>query len=330
MIEDVDVPALLERLGIRAEKRGRELWACCPFPEHEERTPSWHIRDEPGTDRHGRNNCHGCELGGSAIFLVMQVLDLSGKDAWKWIKSGNSIVQRAPKLRASVAESTTSIVHRFRLPDGVVVSPMDTWPERARRYLEDRGVDEWQRQRWGIGYAPEGFTRGGRMHGRIVLPVYDGRGRLISYTGRAYTRSDRKYLEPREEEGADKAAVLGENLWPTAERRTLLVFEGAFNALAGERATGLPVAALYGSQFLPGHAFRLATFPEVVIASDPDKAGDKLERAVRALGRWVKVRRAIFPDGLDANDVERELGAAELARVLGVKPVDGHRGDVAT
>lgn len=324
MAVEIDVPYLLERLGIRYERRGRELWARCPMPDHEERTASWHIRDEPDTDKHGRHHCHGCEVGGSAVFLVMKLLDMGGKEAWSWIRSDAAIVQRPPKLHTSVDVLAPSELGRFRLPFGAIVGqPLEEWPERPRSYLLGRGVTEWQIKRWALGYAIDG-----RLRGRIVIPVLNGRNRLISYTARAFVRSDRKYLEPKEVEGADKAAVFGEEWWPE-NRSTLLVFEGAFNALAGERSTKLPVAALQGSQFLPGHAARLSMFPEIVIASDPDKAGVKLAAAVRSLGRWCKVRFASFPEGLDANDVERQHGPRELARVLGVEPADGDRNDVA-
>ena len=61
---------------------------------------------------------------------------------------------------------------------------------------------------------------------------------------------------------------------------------------------------------------RLSTFPEVVVASDPDGAGAKLAEQIRsALARWSRVRVVVLPDGYDPNALEREDPAA-LRRIL--------------
>lgn len=307
----VNVPMLLERLGIRGEPRGRDIWACCPF--HEERTPSWHIRNEPGNEKHGQHICHGCEVGGSAVFLVMRMLDLPAGEAWRLIQS-DAPLQAQLRMHVRVEVGATK-KRRFQLPPLVIIGrPLERWPSEAQRYLAKRGVDQAELERWEIGYAVDG-----RLAGRIVIPVRNGRGEYVSYTARAFGASPLiKYKEPLEEEFARKDAIFGEWGWPAhVERDVVVVVEGGFNALAVQRATGHSFAALFGSEYMPSHGVRLSTFKRVVIASDPDKAGEKMRTAMRALSRWTQVLHVKFPTGMDANDIAmQEDGQRVLADLV--------------
>lgn len=298
MSRDVDIPVLLERLGFaKPERRGRALWAPCPF--HEERTPSWSIVDDPGGERHGFHHCHGCGEGGGVSALVAHVLDLrndAGELDYRAARDWLGGDQERP-LPVTIEIPAPKLARRgLVLPSGVVVAPFARWASPARRYVERRGITGEQVERWGLGYAVDG-----RLAGRIVFPVRDRLGRLVSYTARDFAGAGRrKYLEPEQDEGADKSAIFGEQHWPD-DRKRVVVIEGAPDALAVERVVGGAVGAVYGSQLLPGAIARLSTFREVVVATDPDKAGQKLARAiVGALGRWSTVLRVTMPEGFDA------------------------------
>ena len=299
----LDVPDLLTRLGLTYQRKGRELWCSCPFhADGQERTPSFCVRDQPGDEeRHAHYRCYGsCEVrGGSVVGLVMRLHGVDRQDAWRWIGGAGA---PPPALRVDLVEVRGSRAP-FRLPQGVVVAPLGAWVSPARRYAEQRGLTPAQVERWGLGYAVEG-----RLRGRLVLPVRDACGRVTSYTARTFVGSPKKWLEPAGEEHGDKGSVFGEQHWPPAgDRQRVVVAEAALDALAVERVLPGPVAAVYGSELMPGHVARLSTFPEVVVASDPDAAGDKLvDQVAVALGRWSVVRRAILPAGHDACSLERE------------------------
>jgi hypothetical protein len=243
--------------------------------------------------------------------LVRRLLDLESRhDAWRWIRTEGA--ETPPEPPGAVELVVRERPGEFALPDGVVVAPVASWLSLARRYLVDvRGVTPEQAERWELGYAAKGL-----LAGRIVIPVRDADGRLLSYTARTYLGSAKKFREPDKAEGADKGSVFGERRWPPpGERKLVVVSEAAFDCLAVERATGLCVAGVFGSELLPGHVARLGTFEEIVTASDPDAAGSKLAAQIRAqLGRWRKVRRATFPPGFDADDLARP-GADQTARV---------------
>jgi len=307
----VDVPDLLTRLGIDAVQKGEHWWARCPF--HEDSKPSWRIRDQADHPMHGKHHCFACEGGGSAVWLVMHMLGMEARPASTWIASGKQVEAKVKLDLQVVMRARKS--YGFELPPGAVVAPFDRWPAIAHNYAIERNLTEYQVDRWGLGYAREG-----RLRGRLVIPIRDGLGRLRSYTARSWGNADRKYLEPRTEEGADKTAVFGEEHWPE-DRDSVVLCEGALNALAVERAIlmterPIEVAALEGSQFLPGHVMRVGTFPRIYVAADPDKAGDKLRLALRGLSRWCELKQLVFPHGFDACDVEKKQGLAALAELV--------------
>lgn len=314
----VDVPLLLERLGIEGKRRGpREIWACCPLPGHEERTPSFQIRDDPEGDKHGFWRCLGqCHEGGGPTALVSRVFGCSFEEAIDWIKN-ERLGSPRHFLRMELQEAPP-LPSGFVLPGGATLSPLPTWVAPARAYAERRGITAEQVDKWGLGYAVDG-----RLAGRIILPWRDSFGKLTGYTARTYLASNKKYLEPDASEGADRSAIYGEQHWPPVgdARRTVVVVEGGIDGLAVERATAFPFAAVCGSVLLPGHVARLSTWREVIIASDPDKAGRGLAEALRgALARWVRIRDATLPSGYDCAKVEAEKGKEELQEIIESAP----------
>lgn len=316
-----DVPALLARLGISAKRKGREWWACCPF--HAERTPSWQIRDDiDDPERHARWRCLGaCHDGGSAIGLVMRILELERpRDAIVWLRDGavhepgaGQIGEWKPEQGIEIATHERATRVGFRLPAGVRFAPLEDWPPVAIAYLESRGVTEEQVDRWGLGYAVDG-----RLAKRVVLPWRSSAGELGGYTARAYVPGEsRKHLEPTKDEGAKEGWIYGEELWaPISEREQLVLVEGAFDGFAVERA-GFYFGAVRGSRLQPGHVARLSTWEIILVASDPDVAGDAFaDEVIDTLGRHVRVRRVELPEGTDPAKLERRQGAAALAELL--------------
>jgi hypothetical protein len=280
--------------------------------------------DAPGDERNGLHRCFGCGRGGTPADLVAAVLGVDVREARDWLRSGAVLrpCDIPPQLVVKVLRGRDP----FQMPDGVIFGPFVAWPSPACAYLARRGVTEEQALRWGLGCAVEG-----RLAMRVVIPVRDGAGRLCSFVARAFVariggREAKRYLEPREDDGADHAAILGEHLWPRAGRDVALVGEGWFDGAALERAAELTahrcaVAVLHGSPH-PAQAGwdavvgKLATFPTLLVAVDPNDAGERLYATLRgALGRYSRVVPLRLP-GLDAAAYAERRGDAALARRL--------------
>lgn|GEM_PF-2938567 len=301
----IDVGVLFERLAIKSRRLGRERWACCPF--HAEKLPSFQIKDD-GSSMAGLWRCFGCGERGNAITLTAQLLDVSNGEAIELMESW-AVFGPAPEVPARIAlDVHERHTGRYVLPLGAIFEPLEEWPTPARGYLKKRGVTPAQVARWRIGHGVAG-----RLSGRIVVPVHDGAGVVRGYTARTYVDADKRYDEPSTKDGYEPGYVWGELWWPVM-RRTVVVCEGAFNALAIERVLPTvvdageppPVCALRGSNLHEGHVLRLGTFDRLIVASDPDKAGQKLWDALRgAFARWTQMSRVVLVGG-DANELERK------------------------
>ena len=300
----VDVDSLLAALRISAVRRaGSVVWACCPV--HIERTPSFFIRDDVTSSFHGASHCYGC--GGSWFppQLVQQLLGFkTQREAFEWLRTMPQIEQPIP--RTVEVSSLPVFGKRLAQPREVEVPERAAdWPERYLDYLRDRRVTDHQIEFWGLGFVP--LRSSSELADRVYIPACDAGGRLLSYTCRAVGKgARRRYREPRREEGASAAAVFGELVWPALPKDVVLVTEGAFNAMAVERALPRPaaVAALMGSSLAPTQVLKLAGFARAVLLTDPDEAGDKAADALAgALGRYTQVRRVRLPEGQDCDSL---------------------------
>lgn len=284
----IDVPRLLDRLGIRGAASGQWIVANCPDPDHVDRNPSWRINRDTGKFR-----CFSCGFHGGPVRLVMIALGLKARAAEEWIAGEELAAPAALEVDVTVKPTTR---REFRLPAGVTIAPLAEWPAPPRDYVESRGVTAAQVVRWGLGYAVDG-----KQAGRVIFPVRDSRGVLVSYTGRSFTGARKKYREPDNDEGPDHGAIFGEQHWDRS-RGWLVVTEGALDALAVERVTGHCVGAMYGSQIAPGHIARLSMWADagIVLAVDADPAGDRVAEELRdCLVRSVRIVRWRPPVGED-------------------------------
>lgn len=312
MVAPVD--RALEKLGIVAQRRGGRWWAeNCPLPTHgqpnpEHRWQNFFVRDNR-SPRPGQFHCFSCKSGGTLVELVMAMRDVEFADAADWLRT---LGEQAPPPVLSVRFDPTG-PRVFRMPVGVEFTPLEEWNSVPRSYLEGRGVDSQQVKGWGIGYALEG-----RLAGRIVIPIRDQRGRLANYAARTFVGDETRYLAAQSSERPDKSALWGEEFWKEpgyllTGRDVVVVFEGALNGLAIERAlrswnsSSRPsLAGLQGSELDHRRLAKLGTFRTIVCATDPDRAGDRAAREIAAaLGRRADVRRARYPDERDAADLQR-------------------------
>lgn len=311
MNERIKIPELLRALGIEAKRDGGRWTAKCPNPAHPDRSPSWSIIET------GSHYCFACGLQGGPWELVAAVRECSLPEAGKWIRENVGHEEEDVEIPRVVVRAPES--SEFALPWGVQIPSADgsEWFRPAWEYLIARGVTPAQIERWRIGYAIRG-----RCAMRVVVPVVTG-GRLLSYVARAFVAHKARYdTPPRTEPGVNVAAALfGEPAFErrdaTGRRGTCTVTEGVFKMLAMERAGAPNPCAILGSKNLGAEKIaQLATFRRVLVATDPDGAGDRAHEAIAgALARHsevIRVQLAIAPD--DASDDENRAAWIQAAR----------------
>jgi len=294
----LDVEMLLEALGIRATRRGRKLFAVCPNPDHPDKSPSWAIVDDQGHAQHGGHHCFSCKFGGGPWELVQAVRGVDEQEASEYVTALILGQRRGVEGVPSVKIRMPQARRGYELPSTVRIPSLDgsEWPKCFREYIESRGVTDDQLERWRIGYAV-----GGRLAWRMVIPVHTA-GRLVAHVARSIFRDgSERYHMPRVAAGASPhIAILGEPLLDPS-LGVLTIAEGSFSMLALERAGAPNPVALLGSDWSTGRAAILTRlrWGSVLIATDPDSAGERAAMAIAGSFRQSKVLRLrldISPD----------------------------------
>jgi DNA primase len=230
----------------------------------------------------------------------------------------------------------------------------------AGEYLAGRGIDGAAQRHWQVGYAPRGgagLTAHLRKAGhedatimaaglarrassgevidvfrdRAVIPIYDHRGLIVGFIGRASPRASAqtpKYLNTRETALYTKGRVLfglAQAEQHLAEGARPVIVEGPFDAIAvslADRGRFAGVAPC-GTALTPTQAAVLAQCADlprsgVLVATDADTAGRKAAAAAYHLLHAVAsdVDVAELPAGSDPAEILRGGGPAALARAL--------------
>ena len=305
---------VLDALGITIlARRGRRGWALCPY--HDDHSPTNFFVRLAG-ERAGQNHCFSCKKGGGLTSLVMHVRSCDEEAARAFIALLGKGYE-PPRVRARVVAKAPKLGrHVFQMPREIIYEPLDQWVTPARVYaMKDRGLTQDEVDRFRIGYAVDGK----KVAGRIVIPWLNSAGVAVGYSARTFVDEEPKYQTPAHADGADRTVMVGEHLWPALrDRRVVAVTEGALNGIALQRAfPGLPFGALGGSEIEPLHAVKLATFPHVLLVTDPDKAGEGAAAQLgRMLARYSKTTRVVLPRGMDAMDVAMKKGPDALRSCL--------------
>ncbi|MFC3087766.1 DNA primase [Tabrizicola soli] len=334
-----------------------DFWAPCPF--HQEKSASFHV-----DDRKGYYYCFGCHAKGDAVTFVKESENMGFMEAVEVLarEAGMQMPSRDPKA-AERADRRTQLqavmdeavkFYRLQLKTGAGAA--------ARSYLaEKRRLNEAAWDRWDIGWSPENaqavvealkakgvppelMVASGvvakhdsgrlydRFHARIIFPIRDARGRVISLGGRSLDPNARaKYLNGPETELFDK----GRNLFnhgPAREAagkgRPLIVAEGYMDVIALSEAGFTAAVAPLGTAVTEEQLrmiWRIADEP--ILALDGDKAGLQaaqrvIDLALPLLEAGKALRFAILPGGMDPDDLLKAQGAPAMQAVLdGARPM---------
>ncbi|MGR3651048.1 MAG: DNA primase [Roseovarius sp.] len=320
-----------------------DMWAPCPF--HQEKTASFHV-----DDRKGFYYCFGCHAKGDAISFVRETENVDFIEAVRILaaEAGMQMPERDPQAqekadrRGQLTEVMEQAARFFgmQLRSGAGAA--------ARDYLTVRGLNLQVQDRFGIGFAPEGWQglwghltdkgvapemilacglaresdKGGRPYdvfrNRIMFPIRDTRGRCIAFGGRAMDPNDNaKYFNSPETEIFDKSRTLyhhGPAREAAGKTHPLIVAEGYMDVIAlvsaGFEAAVAPLGTAVTEHQLQ-LLWRMADEP--IIMLDGDRAGlgaayRVIDMALPLLEAGRTLRFALMPEGKDPDDLSRAEG----------------------
>ncbi|MEW5911864.1 MAG: DNA primase [Thermodesulfobacteriota bacterium] len=335
---------------VKLTPAGKSLKGLCPF--HGDSDPSLIVNRERGTW-----HCFGCGEGGNVFTFVMKDEGLTFPEAVKELARRYGVRLPKPQLTPAQKRQDQERQRLLRVMElaGIFFSEQLAAPAgaAARRYLADqRGLSPQVVAEFGLGYAPDSWEAlrrhlGGkgvpeelalqtgllvprdkgdgcydRFRGRVMFPIADAAGRLVSFGGRVLGGGEPKYLNGPETPLFNKSATLY-NL-PRARRHMrakdrALVVEGYFDVITlaamGLGETVAPMGTALTSQQvrrLKGQASNL------VLVFDGDDAGRRAARRSLplCLAEGVSPAVLLLPQGHDPDTFARERGASGMEEAL--------------
>ena len=337
--EGVDIVSVIsEQLSLK--KTGQNFTGLCPF--HSEKTPSFVV--SPAKQIF---HCFGCGAGGNVFHFLMKHENLTFPQAVRSLseRAGISIPEVSKRdEKIEDAKEPLYKVNELAMEFFSRNLAEAKEGERARQYLEKRGIEKKTIQEFNIGYSLSQWDAGfryirqkgidaaalekagliirkesgdgfyDRFRDRIIFPILDLKKRVIGFGGRVIDDSLPKYINSPE----SPIYIKGENLYclekarqEIGKRGYLLIVEGYLDAIMTYQKGIKNAAATLGTALTPGHLRLIKRFTNnIVLVFDPDSAGKKA--AIRSASLFIesgmKAKVASLSEGTDPDTFLREKG----------------------
>ncbi len=328
-------------------KAGRSWKALCPF--HEEKTASFTVNPDRQTFK-----CFGCGKGGNVFGFVMAREGLTFPEAVRKLAAEKAIpvpdaarhdpeeTSRIEGIRAALALAQDLYVRTLYGPDG----------QSTRAYLAHRGFPPEAVAQFGLGLSPgkwDGLLEAARakglaptvledaglvlpresgsgwydrFRGRLMFPVSDHLGRIVTYGARTMTDEQPKYLNGPETSVFKKGRTLyglerAKEAIPKAGHAILM--EGYTDVLMAHWHGLAAAVAGMGTAFTTDQARLLGRYAKrVVLLYDGDQAGRiAAEKSIDVLlSDGLEVKVALLPEGKDVDEVLLEEGIDRLTAIV--------------
>ena len=336
---------------VKLARSGKSWKGCCPF--HGEKTPSFYVYDDG-------YHCFGCGAHGDAIGFVMNSESAGFIEAVERLAGEAGLEVPKPSPAAAEAErerldltgvldlAAASFVRRLHAREG----------REALDYLRGRGLTEETIQRFGLGWSGDGrgelsaelkradvdparMAEAGLLqsrddgsvrelfYNRVMFPIRDRRGRVISFGGRALGDAKPKYINGPETAIYSKSRTLyALDLAREGARKSphgVIVAEGYMDVIALHQAGFAGAVAPLGTALTAGQLeeiWRLADAPTLCFDGDAAGARAAARAAETALPLIAPDRTlclATLPPGEDPDTLIRRGGAPAFTAVLAAK-----------
>ena len=350
LLAQTDIVDVIEPY-VPLKKSGANYMACCPF--HKEKSPSFSV--SPAKQFY---HCFGCGAHGSAIGFVMQYQNLGFAEAVQQLadRIGLAVprtkgsLNEPPEARAARKKQQQTLETALQTAAAFYARQLQTSPQ-AQAYAQKRGLSPEIAERYGIGYAPEGWQplsqefqpypaptliesglvvenegrHYDRFRNRLMFPIRNTSGSVIGFGGRVLDDTKPKYLNSPDTPLFDK----GKNLYGLWEAREavrdagrILVVEGYMDAVAlAQYGIGYAVAALGTATTAEHIGILFRQTDNVYFCFDGDAAGRKaawraLENALPRLKDGKNLHFLFLPAEHDPDSFVREHGSARFEEAL--------------
>ncbi len=326
------------------EKKGGRFWGLCPF--HGEKTPSFSV-----TEDENLFYCFGCHKGGSLFTFVMEMEGVSFIEAVKQLadKAGVKLPESEGDFDSAKKENALEELYSRLVKTFVFFLNESPGGEKARLYLEERGISERTIEAFELGYSPpdrrwlyrflteknysrEFLAQSGLFSAkypevslfsdRLMFPIFSNRGKAVAFGGRKLDQGEPKYINSPETGLYRKREILfglSKVLPVIRQQKKAYVVEGYFDVLAIYQAGAGGAVAPLGTSFTAEQGQLLKRYVnEVVLLFDGDKAGAAAARKSIPVVEECGLEGSVveLSGGNDPADMLKKEGADSLIKTL--------------
>ena len=301
------VLSVIESYGLSVTKQGKSFKAICPF--HEDSNPSLSIHPNDKIWK-----CFVCGEGGNAVsFVYKYEKEILGNGNITYAEAANKVIDICnlpiEKLQQKQENTLRHLGRSYTEEDKERIQVLTRFLEicrynlkytdigkEGRDYLTSRNMDErlWDQLGFGIfSYNADSITPSLKevlidtgvlsktgtynlFEDRILIPIRDEYGNVVSFSGRTFAGKDPKYLNGQSTELFEKNRHLYnyDQAKKTARNHRLYIVEGFMDVAGGIRMNIPNVVSTLGVDISSDQMNLIKKLKcEVVLVRDNDKAG---------------------------------------------------------
>lgn len=290
---------------VQLKKKGQNHFASCPF--HEERTPSFSVREEKQLF-----HCFSCGRGGNVFSFLMEIEGLTFPEAViKTAELANIPIDEQylqvaddRKIQTDSPAGKSIQIHELAKDFYHHILMHTKAGEAALNYLLDRGVKKKTIEDYQLGYAPDQrillkqflsekqindtdllkktglFSDSGkgelydRFYDRILFPLKNPQGKTVGFSGRQLNDNEEmhspKYLNSPETEIFNKSNLLFNIDKARAgirKEKEVYLFEGFMDVISSRQAGIENAVAIMGTSLTMEHIQQLSKMTDHIILS---------------------------------------------------------------
>ena len=333
---------------VTLKRSGSSYMCCCPF--HAEKTPSCSISPDKQLF-----HCFGCGAGGDVITFIMQIENLDYMEAVRFLAqragmpmpedNGDNGASRKRQRLYEVQREAGRYFHQ-------VLFSKEGAP--GLEYLRQRGLSDHTIKLFGLGYAKNesydlhnhlrnlGYTdyemldasllvnRNGKIYDkfrdRVMFPIFDTRGNVAAFGGRALVEEINGYKLPKYLNSAETMVFSKSNLLfalnkaKNSKADYFILCEGYMDVISMHQAGFDSAVASLGTALTEQQCGIIARLgkKEVILSYDSDEAGQKAASRAIGLLSAVGVRaRVLKMDGAkDPDEFIKKYGAEAFKSLI--------------
>ena len=327
---------------VELKRSGRTHSCRCPF--HSDKSPSCHFYTDTQSFF-----CFGCGAGGDVITFIRLIENLDYMDSVRFLAQRAGIAM--PQDQADGSARTRQRIYEMNREAGKFYHQLLFSPEgkAALDYLTGRGLTIHTIRRFGLGFAPDEFHRlhfhlrgmgfsdfemadagllvqnnnkfYDKYRNRPMFPIFDTRGNIVGFGGRAMGDAKPKYLNTDETLVFQKRDMLyALNYAKNSKADFFILCEGYMDVIAMHQAGFDSAVASLGTAITPAQARLLSRMgkKEVILSYDSDEAGQKAaSRGINIFAEAGVKARVLKIDGAkDPDEFITKFGADAFRLLL--------------